>query len=73
VPGPLPDPGGLLASGLGASPGHWLLVRPDGYLAASGRLATADPVAVAASLGLASGLPASPRGRGSAGAGPAPG
>jgi NADPH-dependent dioxygenase len=54
VPGPLPDPGGLLASGLAARPGHWLLIRPDGYLAASGRLDAADPVAASASLGLRS-------------------
>jgi NADPH-dependent dioxygenase len=54
VPGLLPDPGGLLASGLAARPGSWLLIRPDGYLAASGRLGTADPAAAAASLGLRS-------------------
>jgi 6-methylpretetramide 4-monooxygenase / 4-hydroxy-6-methylpretetramide 12a-monooxygenase len=48
----LADPDGLLAAGLGASPGNWLLIRPDGYLAASGRMDTADPATVAGSLGL---------------------
>ncbi|WP_369394153.1 FAD-dependent oxidoreductase [Streptomyces sp. CG1] len=52
VPERLPDPDGLLADGLGARPGSWLLIRPDGHLAASGRLGTADPAAAAASLGL---------------------
>lgn len=54
VPGPLPDPDGLLANGLAARPGSWLLIRPDGYLAAAGRLDTADPADAAASLGLRS-------------------
>ena len=54
VPNPLPDPDGLLANGLAARPGNWLLIRPDGYLAASGRLSTADPATAAASLGLRS-------------------
>ncbi|MDJ1136896.1 FAD-dependent oxidoreductase [Streptomyces iconiensis] len=35
-PGPLADPGRRLAAGLGAGPGGWLLVRPDGYLSARG-------------------------------------
>ncbi|HEU5024200.1 MAG TPA: FAD-dependent oxidoreductase [Spirillospora sp.] len=52
LPGALPDPDGLLAKGLGARPGSWLLIRPDGYLAASGRLSDTDPAAVAESLGL---------------------
>ncbi|MGW1163993.1 FAD-dependent oxidoreductase [Streptomyces sp. NPDC002550] len=52
VPGPLPDPGGLLADGLRARRGSWLLIRPDGHLAASGRLGSSDPAAAAASLGL---------------------
>jgi 6-methylpretetramide 4-monooxygenase / 4-hydroxy-6-methylpretetramide 12a-monooxygenase len=56
LPGPLPDPDGLLAEGLGARPGSWLLIRPDGYLAASGRLSGADPVAAAESLGLRLGV-----------------
>ena len=54
VLGPLQDPDGLLADGLAARPGSWLLIRPDGYLAASGQLDTADPAAAAASLGLRS-------------------
>ena len=52
LPGALADPDGLLARGLGARPGAWLLIRPDGYLAASGRLESADPAAAAESLGL---------------------
>lgn len=54
LPGPLPDPDGRLARGLGAHPGSWLLIRPDGYLAASGRLGSgsAGPAAAAESLGL---------------------
>ena len=35
-PGPLADPGAALRTGLGARDGSWLLVRPDGYLAARG-------------------------------------
>ncbi|MGW1379666.1 FAD-dependent oxidoreductase [Streptomyces sp. NPDC002446] len=34
--GGLPDPAGRLRSALGLRPGGWLLVRPDGYLAARG-------------------------------------
>lgn len=45
VPDPLPDPDGLLAQGLGARPGSWLLIRPDGYLAAAGWLDTVGPAA----------------------------
>ncbi|MFE6049467.1 FAD-dependent oxidoreductase [Kitasatospora sp. NPDC056446] len=33
---PLPDPDGRLRRALAARPGGWLLVRPDGYLAARG-------------------------------------
>jgi hypothetical protein len=35
-PGGLADPGGELAASFTAAPGTWLLVRPDGYLAARG-------------------------------------
>nr|AEM44297.1 oxygenase [uncultured bacterium] len=35
-PGPLPDPDGRLRADLGIGPGGWLLVRPDGYVAAAG-------------------------------------
>ncbi|MEW1686427.1 FAD-dependent oxidoreductase [Streptomyces sp. NPDC091265] len=35
-PGALADPAGLLSEGLGAPAGTWLLIRPDGYLAARG-------------------------------------
>lgn len=38
-PGPLPDPGGSLRAGFGGRDGEYLLIRPDGYLAARGRLA----------------------------------
>jgi len=33
---PLADPDGTLADALGGGPGSWLLIRPDGYLAARG-------------------------------------
>ncbi|WP_328776085.1 FAD-dependent oxidoreductase [Streptomyces goshikiensis] len=36
LPGPLADPDGGLRAGLGLVPGGWLLIRPDGYAAASG-------------------------------------
>ncbi|MEU9304453.1 FAD-dependent oxidoreductase [Streptomyces sp. NPDC048269] len=36
APAPLPDPGGLLRDALGLASGGWVLIRPDGYLAASG-------------------------------------
>lgn len=52
VPSPLQDPDGLLADGLAARPGSWLLIRPDGYLAASGQLDVTDPAASVAALGL---------------------
>ena len=45
---------GCWRTGLPPAPGSWLLIRPDGYLAASGQLDTADPAAAAASLGLRS-------------------
>ncbi|MGW3989580.1 FAD-dependent oxidoreductase [Streptomyces sp. NPDC004830] len=35
-PAPLADPGARLRSALGLAPGSWLLVRPDGYVAARG-------------------------------------
>ncbi|GAA2622618.1 MULTISPECIES: FAD-dependent oxidoreductase [Streptomyces] len=36
VPGPLADPGGRLRAGLGLETGVWSLIRPDGYVAATG-------------------------------------
>jgi NADPH-dependent dioxygenase len=33
---PLADPDGTLAAALGGGSGSWLLIRPDGYLAARG-------------------------------------
>ncbi|WP_245790475.1 FAD-dependent oxidoreductase [Streptomyces monashensis] len=33
-PAPLADPDATLRTGLGLRPGHWILVRPDGYVAA---------------------------------------
>ena len=33
---PLADPDGLLRKGLGVPPGHFVLIRPDGYVATSG-------------------------------------
>ncbi|MEU9035189.1 FAD-dependent monooxygenase [Streptomyces sp. NPDC048352] len=38
----LPDPGRRLRTALGTPPGGWLLIRPDGYLAARGTLLTAE-------------------------------
>ncbi|OKI92095.1 oxygenase [Streptomyces sp. CB01249] len=35
-PAPLADPGATLRTALGLRPGSWLLVRPDGYVAARG-------------------------------------
>ncbi|MHB9757735.1 FAD-dependent oxidoreductase [Streptomyces sp. BYX5S] len=35
-PAPLADPDGALRAALGLDPGAWLLVRPDGYVAARG-------------------------------------
>jgi 2-polyprenyl-6-methoxyphenol hydroxylase-like FAD-dependent oxidoreductase len=37
APAPLPDPGGELRDGLGLGAGGWVLIRPDGYVAARGR------------------------------------
>ncbi|WP_251094258.1 FAD-dependent oxidoreductase [Streptomyces sp. Caat 7-52] len=47
IPVPLADPGQVLRTDLGAAPGSWLLIRPDGYLAARGT-SLADPAALAA-------------------------
>ncbi|MEV1085832.1 FAD-dependent oxidoreductase, partial [Streptomyces sp. NPDC050211] len=35
-PGPLADPDARLRTALGLDPGHWVLLRPDGYVAARG-------------------------------------
>ncbi|MBW5425162.1 FAD-dependent oxidoreductase [Streptomyces sp. BG9H] len=42
-PLPLPDPGGLLRAALGLTHGGWVLVRPDGYTAATGPSVSARP------------------------------
>ncbi|MFH8409685.1 FAD-dependent oxidoreductase [Streptomyces sp. NPDC018019] len=47
----LADPGNRLATALGVAPGGWLLVRPDGYLAARGDSPT-GPAGALAALGL---------------------
>ncbi|MES4905947.1 MULTISPECIES: FAD-dependent oxidoreductase [unclassified Streptomyces] len=39
APGPLADPGARLRTDLRATPGGWLLIRPDGYAAARGTAA----------------------------------
>ncbi|QKW21671.1 FAD-dependent oxidoreductase [Kitasatospora sp. NA04385] len=53
VPGPLADPDGRIAADLGVPAGGWLLVRPDGYLAASGPGLTASgPERALRALGL---------------------
>ncbi|MEV7522713.1 FAD-dependent oxidoreductase [Streptomyces sp. NPDC091371] len=41
APWPLPDPDGALRDALGLASGGWVLIRPDGYLAASGPRLTA--------------------------------
>ncbi|WP_406134656.1 FAD-dependent oxidoreductase [Streptomyces sp. NBC_01089] len=41
-PAPHTDPGATLRTALGLPPGAWLLVRPDGYVAARGPLLTRD-------------------------------
>ncbi|MFE7840155.1 FAD-dependent oxidoreductase [Streptomyces sp. NPDC057474] len=46
-PGPLPDPGGALSRALGLAAGAWVLVRPDGYLAARGDRLTRHTLAQA--------------------------
>ncbi|MGW0534429.1 FAD-dependent oxidoreductase [Streptomyces sp. NPDC003032] len=53
APGALADPGGRLAADLGVTAGGWLLIRPDGYLAADGPDLTAGaPDAALAECGL---------------------
>ncbi|MEV5374545.1 FAD-dependent oxidoreductase [Streptomyces nondiastaticus] len=50
-PGALRDPGALLRNDLRATPGGWLLIRPDGYAAARGsRLADRGPESVRTAL-----------------------
>ncbi|MCY0935103.1 FAD-dependent oxidoreductase [Streptomyces sp. H34-S4] len=39
-PAPLADPRGLLRRSLGLGPGGWVLIRPDGYVAAGGAALT---------------------------------
>ncbi|USQ86676.1 FAD-dependent monooxygenase [Streptomyces phaeoluteigriseus] len=52
-PGPLADPNGRLRAALGLASGGWLLVRPDGYVAARGRaLGGADLRQALAAAGL---------------------
>ncbi|MDQ1008558.1 NADPH-dependent dioxygenase [Streptomyces sp. V4I23] len=48
---PLPDPDGLLCADLGLAAGGWLLIRPDGYAAASGGRAD-NPERALAALGI---------------------
>ncbi|WP_063763011.1 FAD-dependent oxidoreductase [Streptomyces rimosus] len=59
---PLADPEGRLRADLRAAPGSWLLVRPDGYVAASGAdLAAQPPRPALDSLGIRPGpAPATP-------------
>ncbi|MEV0414663.1 FAD-dependent oxidoreductase [Streptomyces sp. NPDC050448] len=57
-PGPLADPNGLLRRSLGLGPGGWVLIRPDGYIAAGGPELTRRGLARAlAPLGAAAALP----------------
>ncbi|WP_225859510.1 FAD-dependent oxidoreductase [Streptomyces albicerus] len=42
APGALPDPGRTLRDALGLGAGGWLLIRPDGYLAARGARLTQE-------------------------------
>lgn len=53
TPGPdaLSDPAGHLSTALGAPEGTWLLIRPDGYLAARGT-AKESPSTALTSLGI---------------------
>lgn len=44
-PRPLADPGGVLRRALGLRPGGWLLIRPDGYVAAGGAALTRSALA----------------------------
>ncbi|MFD8861247.1 FAD-dependent oxidoreductase [Streptomyces vinaceus] len=44
-PRPLADPGGVLRRALGLRPGGWLLIRPDGYVAAGGAALTRGALA----------------------------
>jgi len=61
-PGPLADPNGRLRAALGLAPGGWLLVRPDGYVAARGReLTGADLRQALAAAGLRAEQGVSPR------------
>jgi NADPH-dependent dioxygenase len=45
----LPDPDGQLAAGLGVTGAGWLLIRPDGYVAARGTELTDADLAAALS------------------------
>ncbi|MFD7080897.1 FAD-dependent oxidoreductase [Streptomyces sp. NPDC059918] len=57
-PGPLADPEGLLRRALGLGAGGWVLVRPDGYVAAGGQELTRRVLARAlAPLGAPAMLP----------------
>ncbi|WP_372343049.1 hypothetical protein [Streptomyces sp. KL116D] len=67
-PRPLADPGRRLRAALGLRPGAWILVRPDGYVAARGSLLTRP--ALRRALPPAGG-PRPARRRGTARAGPA--
>jgi NADPH-dependent dioxygenase len=49
---PLDDPGGVLREDLGLPPGGWLLIRPDGYLAARGAELTTPALEAAFAKGL---------------------
>ncbi|MFE7853240.1 FAD-dependent oxidoreductase [Streptomyces sp. NPDC057403] len=42
APGALCDPGRILRDALGLAPGGWLLIRPDGYVAARGHRLTGE-------------------------------
>ncbi|MFJ9343635.1 FAD-dependent oxidoreductase [Streptomyces sp. NPDC101733] len=57
-PAPLADPKGLLRRALGLAPGGWVLIRPDGYIAAGGpELTRRDLARALAPLGSAAALP----------------
>ncbi|MFI1458289.1 FAD-dependent oxidoreductase [Streptomyces roseus] len=73
-PRPLADPGGVLRGALGLRPGGWLLIRPDGYVAAGGAALTRNALARAlAPLGPRAALPPAGPGGAPAAAAPAPG